>query len=142
MQDDMRKALSKVRLKHAEECLKSAKALLGMDDYKGAANRSYYAIYHAMRSVLALDGIDMKKHSGTISEFRRLYIATQIFDRSMSKTISQLFDIRTNSDYDDFYVASKTEVEEQVQGAEAFVETISQYLSKLKTLDKLSDDDN
>lgn len=84
-----------------------------------------------MRSVLALDGIDMKKHSGTISEFRRLYIATQVFDRSMSKTISQLFDIRTNSDYDDFYVASKTEVEEQVQDAEEFVETISKYLSSL-----------
>ena len=49
----------------------------------------------------------------------------------MSKTISQLFDIRTNSDYDDFYVASKTEVEEQVQDAEEFIETISKYLSSL-----------
>jgi uncharacterized protein (UPF0332 family) len=129
MQDDMKKTLSKVRLEHAYECLKSAKILLETNDYKGAANRSYYAIYHAMRSVLALDGIDMKKHSGTISEFRRLYIATQVFERSMSKTISQLFDIRTNSDYDDFYVAAKTEVEEQVQGTEEFVETISNYLS-------------
>jgi hypothetical protein len=31
--------------------------------------------------------------------------------------------------YDDFYVAAKTEVEEQVQGTEEFVETISNYLS-------------
>ena len=60
MQDDMKKTLSKARLEHACECLKSARILLETNDYKGAANRSYYAIYHAMRSVLALDGIDMR----------------------------------------------------------------------------------
>ena len=41
-------------------------------------HRSYYAIFHAMRAVLALDGIDMKRHSGVMSEFRRLYIKTGI----------------------------------------------------------------
>ena len=53
-------------------------SLLRDDDCKGAANRSYYAIFHAMRAVLALDGIDMKRHSGVMSEFRRLYIKTGI----------------------------------------------------------------
>ena len=132
MLDEEKKALSTIRLDHAEECLNSAKALLEIEDYKGAANRSYYAIYHSMRSVLALDGIDMKRHSGTISEFRRLYIATEIFDISLSRIISQLFDIRTSSDYDDFYVISKSEVENQVKNAETFVSEVRQYLSKLE----------
>lgn len=132
MLDEEKKALSAIRLDHAEECLNSAKALLEIEDYKGAANRSYYAIYHSMRSVLALDGIDMKRHSGTISEFRRLYIATEIFDISLSRIISQLFDIRTSSDYDDFYVISKSEVENQVKNAETFVSEVRQYLSKLE----------
>lgn len=132
MLDEEKKALSAIRLDHAEECLNSAKALLEIEDYKGAANRSYYAIYHSMRSVLALDGIDMKRHSGTISEFRRLYIATEIFDTSLSRIISQLFDIRTSSDYDDFYVISKSEVENQVKNAETFVSEVRQYLSKLE----------
>ena len=39
--------------------------------YRSAANRAYYAIFHAMRAVLALDGVDMKHHSGIISEFRK-----------------------------------------------------------------------
>ncbi|MBQ8532730.1 MAG: HEPN domain-containing protein [Clostridia bacterium] len=50
--------------------------------YKSAANRSYYAIFHAMRSVLAFDDIDMKHHSGIISEFRRLYIKTNVLIQS------------------------------------------------------------
>ena len=37
-----------------------------------------------MRSVLALDGIDRKHHSGVISEFMRLSIKSGIFDKSRS----------------------------------------------------------
>ena len=64
--------LSKARLEQAGDCLRAAKTLLGIEDFKGAANRSYYAVFHAMRAVLALDGIDRKHHSGIITEFRRL----------------------------------------------------------------------
>ena len=84
-----------------------------------------------MRAILALDGIDMKHHSGIISEFRRLYIKTGVFDTELSTIISALFDIRTESDYDDFYVISKQEVKEQIANAELFYNEIKEYLSKL-----------
>ena len=59
--------ISKVRFDHAKECLRDAKLLLAGESYRSAANRAYYAIFHAMRTVLALDGVDMKHHSGIIS---------------------------------------------------------------------------
>ena len=74
MQVHERKALSRARLEHAVECLSAARSLLETENYKSAANRSYYAVFHAMRAVLAFDEIDMKHHSGIISEFRRRYI--------------------------------------------------------------------
>ncbi len=43
MQHDDKKALALIRLEHAEQCLKTAKAILGLEDYKSAANRSYYS---------------------------------------------------------------------------------------------------
>ncbi|MBP3388799.1 MAG: HEPN domain-containing protein [Clostridia bacterium] len=128
MQYEELKSLSQVRYEHAEECLDAAKSLLSSDNYKSAANRSYYAIFHAMRAVLAFDGIDMKHHSGIISEFRRLYIKTGVFETKLSEIISVLFDIRTDSDYDDFFVLSKEEVIEQIQNAEYFLAAIFQYL--------------
>ena len=56
--DDRIKDLSKYRLEQAEKCIKSAQALVDIDDYKGSANRAYYAIFHCIRSVLALDEVD------------------------------------------------------------------------------------
>ena len=96
-------------------------SLLLSGNYKSAANRSYYAVFHAMRAVLAYDEIDMKKHSGVIAEFRRLYVKTGVFDGDMSKTISVLFDVRTESDYDDFFIISKEDVIQQAESAQHFL---------------------
>lgn len=128
MQADDKKALSEARFDHAKECLDAAKSLLASSNYKSAANRSYYAIFHAIRAVLAFDGIDMKHHSGVISEFRKLYIKTNIFDIKLSQIISVLFDIRTESDYDDFFIISKSEVQEQIENAEYFLTEIEKFL--------------
>jgi len=126
-----KQAISKVRFEKAEECLADAKLLLERESYKSAANRSYYAVFHAMRAVLAYDGYDSKKHSGIIAEFRRLYIKTGIFESGMSDTIRSLFDLRTDSDYNDFFVASKADVAAQVKNAEHFVERVKKYLATL-----------
>ncbi len=102
--------LSKHRLEQSKQCIQSAKVLRDIDDYKGAANRSYYAIFHAIRSVLALEKKDFSKHSQLIGYFRREYVKTKIFPVEMSDIISDAFDARTDSDYDDYYVISKREV--------------------------------
>ena len=54
-----------------------------------------------------------------------------MFDTELSTIISALFDIRTESDYDDFYVISKQEVKEQLANAELFYSEIKKYLSEL-----------
>ena len=78
MQYDDKVALSKVRLETAKECLRDSRILLESDSFKSSANRSYYAVFHAMRAVLVFDEFDSKKHSGIISEFRKRYIKTGI----------------------------------------------------------------
>ena len=128
MQDEDKRALSKVRIDRAEECLKEAQSLFEAESYKGAANRLYYSIFHAMRATLALDGVDMKHHSGVISEFRRRYIKTKKLDASLSKIISVLSGMRSESDYDDFYVLSKTEISNQFENVRFFIDSVKNLI--------------
>lgn len=121
--------LSLYRLSKAKQYLEDAKKTLAMEMYDTAANRSYYAIFHAARAVLALDGLDFKKHSGVISNFQMRYIKTGIFDKQLSNIIKSAFSLRTESDYEDFYVISKAEVESQVREAEIFFQTVSDYIN-------------
>lgn len=121
-------ALSKIRLDNAKERIAFADEILAIGDYKTVANRSYYAVFSAMRAVLALDGIDSKKHSGIIAEFRKNYLKTEILPKTLSPMIDALIEIRQGSDYDDFYVVSKEEVCEQLENAKVFVSEVEKFL--------------
>ncbi|MCL2190262.1 MAG: HEPN domain-containing protein [Defluviitaleaceae bacterium] len=122
------KDMSKYRYEQALQCLQSSKALISLDDYKGAANRSYYGVFHAMRSVMALSNVDFGNHGQVIGYFRKSYIKTEIFPKEMSRIIDTLFKERNKCDYDDFYVINKEDVTNQLSSAEYFISEINKYL--------------
>ncbi len=47
----------------------------------------------------------------------------------MSDIISEAFDIRSDSDYNDYFVISKKEVEEQVLSAQYFYDRVEEYVA-------------
>ncbi|MBR1759352.1 MAG: HEPN domain-containing protein [Lachnospiraceae bacterium] len=125
------KTLLQYRLDRAEEMLKASKDNLEMNQLRTSLNRSYYAIFHAMRAVNTLDGFDSSKHSGVIAHFNQHYIKSGILSAELSKIIKSSSFLREKSDYDDFYVVSKAEAEEQLRNAELFINSIKQYLTSL-----------
>ena len=52
--------LAKYRLEQAKENLEEAIALFDINKYKGANNRAYYSIFHAIKAILALEQVDFK----------------------------------------------------------------------------------
>lgn len=122
------------RLDNAKEKLESAKLLLDGGKYRDSIGRSYYAIFTAVRAVLANDKVDFSKHSGVIAYFQKEYIKTGKFDVKYSRYLQTAFQIRNSCDYDDFFIASKQDAEEQYSRAMEFYEEIHKYLVKwLKT---------
>jgi uncharacterized protein (UPF0332 family) len=98
--------ISKYRFDCAKEDLKASRMASEHNMFKNAVNRSYYAIFHAIRAVNALEGFDSKKHSGVIAFFNQHFVKTAIFDIGCSKIIDNAFRIRNNADYEDFFVVS------------------------------------
>ena len=124
------KDLSDIRYERAEEMLVAAKKNYEQDELKTALNRSYYAIFHAMRSVNCLDGYDSSKHSGVISHFDQSILKTGKMDPIFSDTIKKASYCREKSDYDDFYVVSRKEAKEQIEKAEEFLKAVREYIDQ------------
>lgn len=59
------------RLEMAKERLYSSKILLEAGSYKDSIGRSYYAMFTAVRALLAVDGQDFSKHAGLLRIFRK-----------------------------------------------------------------------
>ena len=119
------------RLAGAREKLDSSKLLLDNGNYKDSIGRSYYAMFSAVRAILALDGVDYSKHAGVISYFQREYVKTGMFEKQYSKYLSQAFQIRNQADYEDFYIVSRSDAAEQYEKALEFVNAIDTYLQNI-----------
>lgn len=83
-----------------------------------------------MKAVLAFGTVDFKRHKDVMGYFNREYVAKEIFLRELGRRLGILKQLREKSDYDDFYIASKTQAEEQYQTAELALKLIKEYLNK------------
>ena len=115
------------RIETAKSDIKSAEILLNAGEYRSSNNRAYYGIYHAISAIHALDGNAYKKHKDALADFNKEYVKAEIFPRSIGRRISEATEILHASDYDDFYISTKTEAEEQIATAKELLELVQYY---------------
>lgn len=120
--------LSKYRFQSAEEDLNAARTLLEAEQYKASVNRSYYALFHSLRAVTALDEFDSSKHSSIIAFFNRTYVKEGVFEKEIPRFIDGSFRLREKADYQDFVVITKEQALEQLEKAEKVMAILKPYL--------------
>ena len=125
-----RRDLVLYRLETARNDLKSARALFSIEDYKGANNRAFYSIFHAINAVHAVSGKAYKRHKDAVANFNKDYVKTSVFPREMGRKIGQAEEIRHASDYDDFYIAGKEEAAKQIETAVQMINEVKKYVGK------------
>lgn len=124
------KELSQYRFQRACEDYETAKLLFEAKSLKASINRSYYAIFHALRAVTALDQFDSSKHSGVIAYINRYYVKEGIFDKGFSKMLDMAFRLREKADCEDFVIVSVEMSEEQLVKAGKILNIIKEHLEK------------
>ena len=122
------KELAKHRLEQAKEDLTACKMLYEGKLYKSANNRAYYAIFHSIKAVLALEPVDFKRHKGVTAYFNKNYVNTEIFPRKLGHKIAEATAVREDSDYDDEFVVKPEETEQQMETAEELLKLVEEYI--------------
>ncbi|MBI2918619.1 MAG: HEPN domain-containing protein [Chloroflexi bacterium] len=114
----------------ADEALGDAEYLLAGSRYKAAANRAYYAMYHAVHAALAIAGAGRSKtHKGAIGLFGRYYVKTGRIGRAFVKDLRDAYVLRQQTDYEIYAAAGEEPVRETVWKAEAFVAEVKRALA-------------
>lgn len=67
------------RIETAKNDLKVAVMLLSEKEYRAANNRAYYAIFHAILAIHALDGRTYKRHKDALANFDCINIFDEAF---------------------------------------------------------------
>lgn len=103
-------------------CLQEAK-------WEAAANRLYYALFHAVSALLISDGHNVKSHRGTMALFGEHYIRTGIFDRKDGALFSDLVIMRDNADYNCFFEATEEKLTPYIEPTRQLIAKIASYIS-------------
>lgn len=123
--------LSHRRLERAALHLKSARDLLAAGDFADSVSRSYYAIFQAARALLAVEGLDSRKHSGVVSLFNRHFVKSGKVEKRLGAILKDARRQRELADYSDVADFSREEAEGLLKDAETFVAAIRQLLEPL-----------
>lgn len=129
--DDRIIDLSKYRMDKAIDELETSKIMSDNNKYSQSINRSYYAIFHAVRSLLALRKFDSSKHSGIIAYFNQHYIKSGKIETEYSKILTTAYQFRNDCDYKDFYIITRDDAEVQFDNAKKFINRIQTYLNEI-----------
>ena len=97
MDNEKRQALSVYRMEQLEETLKAAKMCLEYHLYKDCINRSYYVAFYAVKAVLAIEGIDFKRHKDAVAYFNKTYVASGKVSREVGKRLGRIKTVREDS---------------------------------------------
>ena len=133
MERDYYLMLAKVRLDRAAELIEEAEYLLEREAFKSANNRAFYSIEKSIKALLATEEVEVTTHNGGLKQFNYLFIhkGDGSFTAEDYKGIARAEQIRSISDYDDFYIANKQETKEQVSSAAMFYEKAKNYIDRI-----------
>ena len=129
MDNETIEGFARYRLNKAKETLETAKMIFNEGkDFTSANNRAYYAIFYAIRAVLAIEETDFKRHKDVLAYFNKEYVNKEIFPKMIGRKISQAQRIREDSDYDDDYEPSLEKTEQHINTAGELVDLVEKYI--------------
>ena len=116
----------------AQEELNTTDLLWKNDRYRACVYRSYYAMYHATQALLSLKDLSTKTHKGIIQMFGQHFIKTNIFPVELARALSDAYDMRRLSDYEETIFLSSKQSEIVLNSARSFIEQAVQYCNKVR----------
>ncbi len=98
--------------------------------WEAAANRLYYALFHAISALLVCDGYNVKSHRGIMAMFGEHYVRTEIFSKKDGSLLSDLVIMRDNADYNCFFEATEEKLSPFIAPTRALIEKIKKYIAE------------
>ncbi len=130
LSNEERNILVALELKKARETYGEIEVLVGANRLNGAANRMYYAVFHAVCALLISDGIQVNTHRGSHALFSQHYIKTGILPREYGHLYNQLQTMREESDYNCAYDVEMDELQQRLEPAKRLIEDIEKLVDK------------
>lgn len=115
-------------LAQAEEALRAADALVSLSLFRDAANRIYYAAYHATLALLLTEGLEPATHAGVQTLLGLHFVKAGKVPATMGAILRRLQGYREASDYTRGFVMPQAECQAELAATRQYIDTIRTLL--------------
>ncbi len=120
--------ISQKELIRAKKALLAAKTLLENQLYEDCVSRAYYAVLHAAKAALAIEGVEPQSHHAVRRMFGLHLVKTGKIEKEFARILTAEQEDREIGDYDIHIEIEQDTALKRVRDAEKFVERIEKYL--------------
>ena len=132
MDDASKRIAIAAHLARAKDDLGTARDNCAHGHWRGAANRAYYAVFHAASAALLWLGIERARHVGVQAAFGEFLIKPGLIAPEFGQIYNRIRQVREMQDYDLMAVPlTAVEAERLVGEAERFVAQMESYLHQV-----------
>ena len=128
--NEERKTLVALELKKARDTYEEIGILTVANRWSGAANRLYYAVFHAVSALLINDGLQVNTHKGSHATFSQHYIKNGVLPIEYGRLYNQLQTMREESDYNCVYDIEPEELKSRIEPARKMIDDIEQLIRR------------
>ena len=112
------------------ERLEEADILYASQKYDGAVGCAYYAVFHAVKAVLASDNVtEQSQHKSVLGYFNKHYVNTGLVGSISARVLKDLFDLRNDTEYNPTMFIGQDGAMEAVRQAKEAVAYIVDYFN-------------
>lgn len=128
LSDNDRRIMVKLQMEKANRFLNQARMVSDMQQWDLAANRYYYACFHAVQALFIHNGLASKTHSGMLSQFGLHFIKTGIIEDRLGGFLTRMEQLREKGDYNCLFSISEEDLKNIIAPANELIGVITKLV--------------
>ena len=130
LNDEERKTMVGFQIEKANRFLQQAEMVRDLQQWDLAANRYYYACFHAVQALFIHNGLASKTHTGMLRQFGLHFINTGIIEDRLGGFLTRMEQLREKGDYNCIFSINEDELSTIVEPAHELVKVITNLIHK------------
>lgn len=130
LNDDERETMVGLQMEKANRFLEQAEMVQELKQWDLAANRYYYACFHAVQALFIHNGLASKRHSGMLSQFGLHFIKTGIIEDKLGGFLTRMEQLREKGDYNCVFSVNEEELCTIIEPAHELIAVITRLIQQ------------
>lgn len=128
LNDEDRRTMVALEMEKAHRFLDQAQMVQEMQQWDLAANRYYYACFHAVQALFIHNGLASKRHSGMLSQFGLHFIKTGLIEDRLGGFLTRMEQLREKGDYNCLFAICKDDLDTIIEPAKELIQVIEEMV--------------